>query len=173
MQFIGVADVRPRLLLHLRDGCGIERADFFEHRGRQHSPHFDGAGAAFLERCVVEVGVRIRIENFVRELRRYRRIDGEAADSSLLDAAQDFGEPFDIERFGEYVFHHLAHQRMVGNLDVAFDIFLAGGDVGKDRSEKIVGAHALDLRRNFFAALKTQQSEGASCIPAPARAKDR
>ena len=82
-------------------------------------------------------------------------------------------QAIDVHRFGEHIFHHFAHQRMIGNLDFAFDVFLAGGHVGKYRSQQIVGAHALNLRRNFLAALKTQQGQGAVRIPAPARGEDR
>jgi hypothetical protein len=53
VQFIGIAHVWPRFLLHLRDGCGIERSDFFEDRRGQHSPHFDGSRSAFFKRRIV------------------------------------------------------------------------------------------------------------------------
>src|SRR6266480_2349369 len=61
---------------------------------------------------------------------------------------------------------------MIGNLDVAGNVFLTGGNVGEDRRQQIVGAHTLNLRRNFLAALKSQEGEGAICIPAPPRSKD-
>ena len=90
VQFIGVAHIGPRLLLHLRDGRGIERADFFKHRRRQHAPHLDRPRPALFERRIIEIGVGIRIENFVRELRRHRSIDRQATNASLLDSAQHF-----------------------------------------------------------------------------------
>ena len=173
VQFVGIAHVGPSLLLHLRDRRGIERPDFFEHRRRQHAPHLDRPRPALFERRIIQVRIGIRIKNFVRELRRHRSVHGEATNPPLLDAAQHFAEAFDIQRFGEHVFHDLAHQRMVGNLDVPFDIFLARRHIGKNRGQQIVRAHALNLRRNFLAALKTQQSQRARCIPAPARPKDR
>src|SRR5713101_1176003 len=61
---------------------------------------------------------------------------------------------------------------MVRDLDVAFDVLLAGRDIREHRGQQIVGTHALDLRRNFLAALKTQQCEGTCCIPAPAGLKN-
>ena len=79
----------------------------------------------------------------------------------------------DVHRLGEDIFHDFVHQRMIGNLNVADDVFLAGGDVGENRSQQIVGAHALNLRRNFLAALKAQQRQRAIGVPAPARAEDR
>ena len=39
--------------------------------------------------------------------------------------------------------------------------------------EQIVGAHALNLRRNLLAALKAQQGQSAVRVPAPARGEDR
>ena len=66
VQFVGVAHVGPCVVLNLRDRRRIELADFFEHRLRQHAPHLDRPRAPFLERSVVEVRVRIRVQNLVR-----------------------------------------------------------------------------------------------------------
>ena len=173
VQFIRVAHIRPCFLLHLRDGGGIERADFFEYGRRQYAPHFDRPRPALFERRIVQVGIRIRIENLVRELRRHRRVHRQAANPSLLDSAQHFAEAVNIQRLGEHVFHDLGDQWMVGNLDVAFDVLEARRHIGEHRSQQIVGAHALNLRRNFLAALKTQQGQGARRIPPPARLKNR
>ena len=52
------------------------------------------------------------------------------------------------------------------------DVFLARGYIGKDRRQQIVRTHALNLWRNFLAALKAQQSQRAIGVPAPARPKD-
>ena len=62
---------------------------------------------------------------------------------------------------------------MVGNLDVADDVLAARGHVGEDRGHQVVAANALNLRRNFLAALKAQQCERAVGVPAPARVEDR
>ncbi len=62
---------------------------------------------------------------------------------------------------------------MVGNLDVAFDIFLARRHIGKHRRQQIVGAHALNLRRDLLAVPKAQQRQRARRVPAPARFEDR
>ena len=89
------------------------------------------------------------------------------------DASQHALEAVEIERLGEHVLHRFANQRVIGNLDVAVDIFLAGQRFGKDAGEQIVGAHALNLRRHFLAALKTQQRERAAGVPAPAHSEQR
>ena len=61
---------------------------------------------------------------------------------------------------------------MIGNLNVANDIFLARSYIGEDRRQQIVRPHALNLWRNFLAALKTKQSQRAIGVPAPAGSKD-
>ena len=152
VQFVGVAHVGPRLGAHFRDGRRIEASDFRQHGLGQHAAHFDGARAALFERRIVEIGVGIGVEYFVRELRWHRRVDGDAANAALADRREDFAQAVDVHGLGEHVLHRFAHQRMIGNLDVAHDIFLAGERFGKDRREQIVGAHALNLRRNFLAA---------------------
>ena len=172
VQFIGVADVGPSLGFDLRDGRGIEASDFFEHRFREHAPHLDRARAAFFKRCVIEIGVRIGVQNLMRELRRHRSVDGEAANAAVFDGAQDVAQAIDIEGFGEHILHHLVHQRVIGNLDVAFNVLEAGGHVGKDRGQQIVGADALNLRRNLLASLKAQECQRACGVPAPARLED-
>src|SRR5689334_10560581 len=62
---------------------------------------------------------------------------------------------------------------MIGNVHGAIEIFRASGGVRKNRGQQIVGAHSLDVRRNFLAALKTEKREGARRVPAPTRAKNR
>ena len=69
------------------------------------------------------------------ELRRDRRVDGEASDGSRRDAAQDLVEAFEVHGFLEYVLHHLVDQRVVGNLDVADDGLEAGRRLGKDAGQ--------------------------------------
>ena len=46
------------------------------------------------------------------------------------------------------------HQRMIGNANLAGQIFRARGLIGKDGRHQVVGPHALDGRRNFLAALE-------------------
>ena len=72
-------------------------------------------------------------------------------------------EPLQVHRLGERILHHLAHQGMVRDLHLAFEILRARRRVGKDRRQQVIGAHALNLRRNFPPALKAGQQ--------PARAR--
>ena len=85
---------------------------------------------------------------------------------------QDAAEAVDVHGLVHDVFHDFFDEGMVGDFDVAFDVFKAGGNVGEDGGEQIVASHALNLRRNFFAVLKAQQGEGAVGVPAKAGGED-
>src|SRR5579863_717279 len=61
---------------------------------------------------------------------------------------------------------------MIGNLDVALDVFLTGSDVREHGSHQVVGAHALNLRRDFLATVETEEGQSAASVPAPASAKE-
>ena len=125
----------------------------------------DGAGAAGGGVLVVEEGVGHGVDELVRELRGHRRVDGEAADGAGCDAAQDLQQAVDVHRFGERVFHHLAHERVVGDFDVAGHGLGAGRGVREDAGEEIVGARALDLRSDALALLHAQQLEASGRRP--------
>ena len=92
--------------------------------------------------------------------------------AATANSVQHAPQPVDVHRLGEHVLHHLLHQRVIGNLDVADNVLLARGHVGKDRRQKIVAANALNLRRNLLAALEAQQRQRAVGVPAPARRED-
>ena len=57
--------------------------------------------------------------------------------------------------------------------DIAGNILLAGCGFRKHGGQQIIGAHALDLRRNFLSAHEAQQGQGTSGNPAPARGENR
>src|SRR6266852_5349584 len=62
---------------------------------------------------------------------------------------------------------------MIGDGDVARNVFLASKSFRKNGGQQIIGAHTLDLRRNFFSTAKTKQGQRAPGIPAPARGEER
>ena len=66
----------------------------------------------------------------------------------LGDAIQQLLEPFEVHGLVQAVGDGLVDQRMIGNADLARQIFGAGGLIGKDRGQQIVGAHALNRRRH-------------------------
>src|SRR5438067_13651980 len=106
------------------------------------------------------------------ELRGHLSIYGDTTNSTCDHDAKNTLQTIDVHRLGEHVFHHLIDQRMVGNLNVAHDVFLAGSYVRENRCQQIIRTHALNLRRNLLAALKAQQRESAVRVPTPARAED-
>src|SRR5204863_3743332 len=75
VQFIGIAHIGPGFTLDLGDGLLVESTDFFQHRGGKNAAHFDGAGAALFQWGIVEIGIWVGIQDFVREDARDRRID--------------------------------------------------------------------------------------------------
>src|ERR1700735_3858394 len=64
-------------------------------------------------------------------------------------------------------------QWMIRDHNFALNIFLASECLGKDSRQQIIGTHALNLRRNFFSAHKTQQRKGAPGDPAPSGGEKR
>ncbi len=167
MQLVSVANVGPRLFAHFRDGRGIETADFRQHSFRQHPAHFDGARAPLFQRSIVKVRVRIGVEYFVRELRRYGRIDGDATNAAIADCRKHVAQAVDVHGLGKGFSHRLSHQRMIGNGNVALNIFLTRSRFRKYRREQVVRPHALNLWRDFLAMIESEQGEGASYHPTP------
>ena len=67
----------------------------------------------------------------------------------------------------------LVHQRMLGNSDLAGEVFRAGGLVGEHRGEQVVGEHPLDGRGNALAVPAAGHLERPRDRPAPARREER
>ena len=108
----------------------------------------------------------------MRELGGGGGVDGQAANGSLLDAAEDFDETFEVHGFAEDVFHDFADEWVVGDLNVANDSLEAGGGLREDVGHEVVGAGALDLRGDALALLHAQELERAAGGPAPAIFED-
>ncbi len=172
VELVFVANVGPALAADLVDGSLIEAACFFEDAGGQGAAEGDSAGAAFFEAGFVEEGVGVGVEQLVRELRGDRRVDGEAADTAVLDAAEDFDEAIEVHGLAENVLHDFVDERVVGNLDVAFDGLEAGSRLGEDAGEQVFGAGALNLRGDALAFGEAQELQTASGGPAPAVLED-
>ena len=83
MQFIGIAHIRPSFFAYLGNRGRIEPPDFLEHRLRQHASHLHRTRPPLLKRRVIQIGVRIRIQNLMRKLRRNRCIDCDAANAPV------------------------------------------------------------------------------------------
>ena len=172
VEIVGIAQIGARVFDDLRDGRRVELTGFFKDGGGQGAAELHGAGTALFERSIVEEGVGIGVENFVGELRWHRSIDGDGLDAAVTDGFKDAAEAVDVHGLVHHVFHHLFHQGVVGNPDIAFDVFKAGGYVGEDGGEEIIAAHALNLRRNLLAVLKAEECEGAVGVPTEAGGED-
>src|SRR5689334_12612493 len=61
---------------------------------------------------------------------------------------------------------------MVGDLDVALDVFLAGSDIGKHCGKKIVRPNAQNLWRDFLPISVTKKCQRAPSVPTPSRLED-
>ena len=125
MQLVGITNHGPRFFSHLRDRRRIERADSCGIIGRQRAAQLHGSGAPFFKRRIVEVRERIRIQNFVTERRRLRRIDGRDFERSFVHALQQAHHALHVHRFVQTIGDGFVHQRMIGNANLAFQIFRA------------------------------------------------
>jgi hypothetical protein len=166
VQFLGIARVRAGFVDDPLDGIGVQGAEIAGVFG-QGAAQGDSAGAALLEGGVVEVGVGLRVEHFVSEGRRLRRVLGVEADLAGFDAVQDFLQAVDVHRFVHAVVDGLADQRVIWSLDGTGLVLLAANELRKDCRHQVVGAHALDLRRDPSSVSKTQERQGPRGIPAP------
>ena len=173
MQLVGIARHDRRLLAHERHRRGVEPRQIA--RGdRQAAAQTHRARAALLERRVVEEGIRLAVQDLVRERRRLARVAQMQLDLAALDSKRDRERAVGVERLVQAVVHRLAHDRVVGQLDrTAGLVLLALRQAGEDRGHQIVGLHALDRRRVAPPAAEAQHGERATEVPAPARGEHR
>ena len=172
MQLFGVAGVGAGFVDDALDGFGVEDAEVAGVLG-EGATEGDGAGAALFERGVVEVGVGLGVEHLVGEGRGLGGVFGVEADLARFDAVEDVHQPVEVHRLVEAVVHRLLDQRVVGQLDGAGDVLLAGDEAREDRRHEVVGLHALDGRRRLLALALAEDGEGAGGVPAPAGAPHR
>src|SRR6266542_518110 len=100
-------------------------------------------------------------------------VRGVEADFAGFDAVEYVLEAVDVHRLVHAVVDGLTDYRVVGDLDRARLVLLATDELGKDRGHQVVGAHALDLRRDLLALPLTEDRERARRVPAPAGAEHR
>ena len=105
----------------------------------------------------------------MREGRSAGRIDGHRADSARCQLLQHTLEAFDIECFGERVFHRFPDQGMIGNWNIAGKILRAPECLGKHRGQQVFGAHPRNVGRHLPAGLKSRQGQRPGGVPSPAR----
>ena len=95
VQFVGIAHERPRRLRHLGDCRRIEQARCVGVEARRLTQRHR-ARAPLFERCIVEIGIRIGVEDFVTEGRRLRRVDRNGADLARFDATENREESVEV-----------------------------------------------------------------------------
>ena len=172
MHLVGVARVGPRFFAHRLDGSDVERTEILGGLRIAPAAHLHGLGASFLQRGIVEEGVGSGAENLGGERRRLDEVAREDVDGAAFQAAQDAEQTFDIHRLVQAVVEGLRDQRVVGNLALADDVFQAGHLIRKHAGEQVLGAHALQLRRDLLAAGEARQGQRGGRRPAPAHAEN-
>ena len=103
VQLIGVGRFGPGLGFHAPDGIGVELAEVRGIFRRQPATRHHGLGAAFLEWCVVEIGIRPRREHLERERRRLIEVARHDLNGAGFDARQEPLQAGEIHRLGETV----------------------------------------------------------------------
>ena len=154
VQLVGVLRRGPRFLAHAVDCRDVEAAQVGRSLGIEPAPRHHCLRAALLERRVVEIRVRTRGEDLEGERRGRGHLARDDGDAARLDAAQHVHEAVDVHRLVQAVVDRLPHERMVGNLAVADDVFGARDLVGEHRRHEVVGAHPLQRRGDLAAAAK-------------------
>ena len=114
MQFVGIAHDRPRFRRDFVDTAPIENAGAVEIVARRPA-QLHRARAPLFQRCVVEISVRISVEDLVREDRGLGRIDCDRLHRAVFDIAKNIDETVEIHRFVQTVGQRLAHEHVIGN----------------------------------------------------------
>ena len=77
------------------------------------------------------------------ERRRLTAIEADQLDGARLDVSQNAEQTIEVGGFVQTVVHRLPDDGLVGDLDVADDVFLARGLGREDARQQVFGAHAL------------------------------
>ena len=168
VQLVGVARLGPHFVAHAGDGVKVQLAEIRRRIRIQPAPRHHGLRAPLFQRCIIQIGVGPRGEDFQRQRRRFRKVAGDHLYGAALDVGQQSFKPVHVHGLVQAVGDRLSNERMIGNLPVADDVLAAGHLVGEDGGEQVFGGHALQLRRDLVAAAKAQQGERDAGVPAPA-----
>ena len=169
VQFFGVARVGARFVDDARDGGGIERPVRGARVGR--SPRLHRVRPPLLQRRVVHERVGPRIQHFVRERRRLRRVARDERERVSVNGVEHGREALNVHRFLEAVAERLVDEGMVGNLAVARNVVQACRRIGKGRGHQVVRLHPLQWRRHLRAVPVARHRQRDGRVPAPARRK--
>ena len=173
MELLGVAAIGARLLADPGDRLGVELAQVPRRLGEPAAER-DRAGAALLQRRVVEERVGAPVQDLVRERRRLGRLAEHGPHRAGPEALEERHEPRGVGGLVEAVVERLAHDRVIGDLDrPRGGVLLAGGERGEHRGHQVVGLHALDGRRGPAAAALAQDDQRPAEVPAPPHLEHR
>src|SRR5207237_1995109 len=115
----------------------IERANL-ARVGTQRPSHLDGSRPSFFQRRVVEIGIGIRVEDFMRQRRWLCRIDRDCPDFTSGYAFEDMLQSIEIHRFVQAVSNRLLDEGMIWYANFARQVVAASGLVRKYSGEQIV-----------------------------------
>src|SRR5690348_2866443 len=153
MKLISVSRIGPDFLTHAIDRSLIQLPEIARSLRIEPATLKHRTRATFFERRVVEIRVWPSVEYLLRKRRRFDDVTREQVLLVTLDRRQQSFETVDVHRFFETVFHCLIYERMRRDLSFAGrKVFGASDLIGEDGSQQIFRVHALQLRRDLFAA---------------------
>ena len=171
VRFLGIAGLGPGLLANAGDRVGAEGGEVAGGVG-EGLAEGDGAGAAFLDRGVVEVGVGPPADYLVGHGGGLDGVDGMEADGAVLDAGEHVLKAVHVHGLVEAVVAGLAHEGVVGEGEGLVEVLLAADLGGEDRGHEVVAAHALEEGGHALAVALAGDGERPGGVPAPARGEE-
>ena len=175
VELVDVADRRRDLLGREHDRRRIECAHIVDarHRGRQATTQLNGAGAALLERSIVEIGIGICVDQLVAERAWLHGVAGDDLDLAALELLDQGAEPDGVHRLDEAVTDRLEHERVIGNLTIARDILDAHLGRRKHHAQRVGRTHLDEVGRNLLAVPAPQDRERPGHVPPPTNLEHR
>ncbi len=167
MQFVGRFRLRPRLLLHRTNDGGIELGEVRRLGQIEPASSRDRPRASFLQRRIVEKGVRPGVQNFLRHRRGFPEIFRDKAYLLIFNAREQALEAFDVHRFREAVMYRLLHERVIGHFTVPGYVLQTGQLIRENERDEILRIHALKLGRDALAVAAPQERERTRGVPSP------
>ena len=168
MHFIQAIGRRPGFFAYTGDGVGIQGAQVVGALRVAPASVEHGLGAALFQGGVVEEGIGFSAEDFCGHGRGRGQVAADQPHVAAFHAPQQRQPGVAVHGLVQAVVEGLLHQRVVGDLAFAGEVFQAGDLVGKYAGDQVFALHALDLRRHLAPAGITRQRQGHAGIPAPA-----
>ena len=173
MKLVGGTDVGPSVFANAIDRCLIELPELLRRLDVEPAPGDHRLGAAFLERRVIEEGVRLGVDHLVGEWGRLRRVARHQREPSRRHPLEHALQTGEVHRFEQTVRDGLLHQRVIGNLAVPHEVLGTRELVGEYRSDQVLRIHPLERRGDLLPAARAQHGQRPGRVPTPARAEHR